>query len=247
MNESVGEFIAPESGQRDIAFNEMRVQRVVTATSPAVPHPLEPFQARFRVYLRWAIILTFTFVAVYGSLNWWTAQRAFRLHLYADWELAMPHLPEAVLVYVSVQTLYLLPPLALSVSRIARLGRAMLAAILIGGLMFVLLPAELGFERATPKSWLEPIYAVIYRLDRPHNLFPSLHVALGTLVLLFLARDAGFPVRLMYALWWLSLCASVLLTHQHHLLDVVGGLVLAVGCYAGLRDRRQPAAELSGA
>ncbi len=27
--------------------------------------------------------------------------------------------------------------------------------------------------------------------------------------------------------WWLLLCLSVLFVHQHHLLDIAGGLVLA--------------------
>jgi membrane-associated phospholipid phosphatase len=186
---------------------------------------------RLRIYGCWSAGLTITFLVVYGGLNAWTARRAFRLPLYADWELAIPRVPEAVLIYVSIQLLFLLPLWLLNIARIHALGRAMLTAILVAGALFAVLPGELGFDRALPNSWLAPLYGIVFLLDGPHNLFPSLHVGLSGLVLLFLARDARVGCRGAYATWWLLLCASVVLTHQHHLLDVAGGVALALVCY----------------
>ena len=207
-------------------------------------HPPEPFPVRLRVYLRWTALLALTFVVVYGGLNAWTAHRALRFHLYWQWELAIPMLPEAILAYMSVQVLFLLPLWCLSAERIALLGRAMLLAIIVAGLVFALLPAELGFQRAVADGWVAPLYALVYALDAPHNLLPSLHVALGTLALAFLAREASARLRAWYAAWWVCLCASVVLTHQHHLLDVITGMILALGCYAcsgaTVRSRSSP-------
>jgi len=226
----------------------MRSHRdAVIAASTAMPGRLGPFHARLRTYSGWALTLTLAFAAVYGGLNWWTAERAFRFRLHGTWELAIPHVPEAALAYVSIQLLFLLPLWVLSVPRIARLGRAMLAAIVSAGVVFALLPTELGFARAVPDGWLAPLYRTIFALDLPHNLFPSLHVALCTLVMLFLVRDAHRRARALYLLWWLALAVSVLLTHQHHLLDVAGGLALGLASYAGSRDGRFPPGALRGA
>lgn len=203
-----------------------------------MPGQLEPFPVRLGVYLRWVLILTPTFAIVYGGTNWWTSQRETRLHLYGEWELAIPLLPEALLIYISIHVLFLLPLWALNSARMACLGRAMLSATLAAGLVFLLLPAQLGYSRVEPRSWLNPVYELLYLLDRPHNLVPSLHVVLSTLVLLFLARDAGKRLRFVYGLWWLLMSASVVLTHQHHLLDVAAGLALGLACYGCFDDGR---------
>jgi membrane-associated phospholipid phosphatase len=66
----------------------------------------------------------------------------------------------------------------------------------------------------------------------PHNLVPSLHVAASILLIAALWR-ALTPVwiRAGLLLWGVLLCASVVLVHQHHLLDVLGGWLLGLAAF----------------
>ena len=66
----------------------------------------------------------------------------------------------------------------------------------------------------------------------PHNLVPSLHVATSALFIAVLYRSlSSVWIRAGLILWGMLLCASVLLVHQHHVLDVVSGLLLGYLCY----------------
>lgn len=210
--------------------------RGATAGAVRVESRLEPLGARLRVYCAWSAALLLVFILVYGGVNAWTEMRELRFRLYMEWELSIPRIPEAILVYVSIQPLFALPLLRLPAARIRGLGRTLLRALLLAGAIFILVPAELGFERTRPDSWLAPAFEALYVLDGPHNLIPSLHVAMSAVVLLYLGRDDPAPLRMLWAGWWLALCLSVLLTHQHHLLDVIAGAVLGVACYGASGD-----------
>ena len=78
----------------------------------------------------------------------------------------------------------------------------------------------------------DAIFQALYALEMPHNLVPSLHVAASILLIAALWRSLP-PVwiRTGLVLWGLLFCASVLLVHQHHLLDMATGLLLGYLCY----------------
>jgi membrane-associated phospholipid phosphatase len=65
-------------------------------------------------------------------------------------------------------------------------------------------------------------------VDLPHNLVPSLHVTFSALIL-FSLIDASvlFAAKLALSAWLILICLSTLLVHQHHLLDVAAGLLVA--------------------
>ena len=78
-------------------------------------------------------------------------------------------------------------------------------------------------------------------MDLPYNLFPSLHIALGSLLVVTYARHTRGVIRALVCVWFILIAASAVLTWQHHILDVVGGLALAGYCFYFIRERR-PAA-----
>ena len=112
------------------------------------------------------------------------------------------------------------------------LAKRMAYAIVIAGMLFILLPTELGFQWPLVTDTTHAGFELIHRLDRPYNLFPSLHIALSTVVLLLLLAHAAPWSRPIFLLWWVLLCLSVVLVHQHHLADIAGGLVLAWAMHA---------------
>lgn len=179
------------------------------------------------LYLGLGLLLDLLFVLVYGGSNWLNSTRQDHFALYASWELRIPMLPAMVYVYLSISLFFLLPLFSLKRDRMLLLAKRMAAAIVIAGLLFNLIPTVSGFERDVALEQAHPLFKLLYLLDRPHNLFPSLHVALSTILLAMVLPTASASWRLLLTAWWLLLCFSVLFVHQHHLLDIAGGLLLA--------------------
>lgn len=149
-----------------------------------------------------------------------------------NWELAIPYREGWFSVYGSVFLLVWLIPLVVKRSgAILWWGKECGAAILIAAVVFLIVPAQLGYpqsspaESAAPVRWLKAIAGA-------HNLFPSLHVALSSVTILHLRKYAPEWLTLCLYAWWLLVVASTMLTHQHHAIDVIGGLALAWGVRA---------------
>ena len=193
-----------------------------------------------KLYLYLGLSITVLFVVVYGGSNWFNSDRAHYFQLYFPWESAIPFIPPMILVYFSLQLLFLSPLFHCDRNGLLLLAKRMAVAIPVAGIIFILLPTTLGFSRQETASCCAAFYDLLYSLDRPHNLFPSLHVTLATLVFsTLLHRVTGFLLWL-YLLWLLLLYLSVLLVHQHHVLDIAGGIALAVLVVRWLPDTADP-------
>lgn len=188
--------------------------------------------ANLAAYLRLAIPVGALFAAVYFASNWFSGQRSRLYQLHGEWELAVPFVPAMIYAYASILLLLLLPGLLLRRRQFPALARAMVAVILVAALTFVLLPAQPGFQRPAQVPGYQPIFEALYALDQPYNLVPSLHVACSALCVAALLH-AGPPVavKLGLLIWAGVLSASVLLVHQHHLLDVASGWLLGLAAY----------------
>ena len=102
-------------------------------------------------------------------------------------------------------------------------------AIVGGGICFLLFPAESAFPEPTVLGNWQGLYAVADFINLRYNLVPSLHVTLTVICVDLFARRAGTVGALAFWGWGLAVSASTVLLHQHHLLDVATGLVLALG------------------
>jgi len=195
--------------------------------------------ARLTAYLRLAIPVGALFAAVYFTSNWFSGQRPRLYHLYWEWELAIPFVPVMIYAYASVLLLLLLPGVLLGRRQFPALARAMVAVILVAALVFVLLPAEPGFQRPARVPGYELLFGALYALDKPYNLVPSLHVACSALcVAALLHAGPRIAVKTGLLLWAGLLSVSVLLVHQHHLLDVASGWLLGLAAYRLVYLRR---------
>ncbi len=204
-----------------------------------------PGAAGARLYVGLLVQLTLLFGVVYGGCNWLTAQRETTWGMYAQWELAIPFVPAMVFVYFSISALFWLPMFCLNPVQMRALARAFALATVIAGVSFLLIPGHLGHARPDNVPGFAPVYATLYQLDLSHNLVPSLHIAYSSLLVWVmghaLAGDRHSRRWTLLLQGWLALIAvSVLLVHQHHLLDVLTGLVLGRYCYHRyLRSVRQ--------
>lgn len=217
----------------------MARQDSLTASEPNVP-PIPPGSARSPGWtlrphpaivtqsLCWASALLVLFILVYGGLNWYSARRSDHLALWFDWEREIPFVPGMVWAYLSIFVSFFLPMFALDARGIEALCRRLALATLISGACFLLFPSRLGFDRLDTVAGYEQIFGLLHILDLPHNLAPSLHVSWSLILLVTLASVSAWWLRVAFVLWLALLIASVLLVHQHHVLDVAGGILVAL-------------------
>jgi membrane-associated phospholipid phosphatase len=144
----------------------------------------------------------------------------------------MPLVPAAMVFYVSE---YVLLWSGLFVLRtrlqLKAYALSLMIATLVGGIGFVALPAADVFP--TPTDEQLGAWSGLFQLARwvalRSNFFPSLHVAFSTIAVMIYCDFAGAGVRLLLVTWGVVIAASTLLTQEHYLVDVVGGLLLGWG------------------
>ena len=181
-----------------------------------------------------ALLVSLLFFPIYLGCAALTAARGNPLHLYAHWELSIPFWPFMVVPYLSIFLVFLIPPLQLNADELRALVRRLVVATLIGGILFFCLPAQLGFAEHNDAGIWQPLYDLIYEIDNRFNTVPSFHVIYTASILLALMAVATAPLRRLYLAWLVIVCASTVLTHRHHLLDVAAGLAIALAVRAAL-------------
>lgn len=185
------------------------------------------------MYGIWALWVGIAFFSVYPTCNWLTAQRNETYPLYLQSELNIPLVPEFFWIYMSMYGLFLLPPFVLNPEQLKRLGKQLVAVTILSGILFLLIPTQLGFVRVEPQEpFYQGLFERLFTIDLPHNLVPSLHIVFSTVITLAVLEGIGrSSIKLALLLWLGLLCLSTLLVHQHHLLDVFSGLLIAVLSY----------------
>jgi membrane-associated phospholipid phosphatase len=189
---------------------------------------LQRLSSTWRTYAYWFFWISVVFFTVYPLCNWLTAKRGTTFSLYIESELSIPFIPEFVWAYLSLYLLFIIPQFFLNPARMDVLGKQLVAATIFCGVIFLLLPARLGFERTVPDDpFYRSIFANMFAVDLPHNMVPSLHVTFSSLILLSLYRaQQANLAKITFGAWLVLICASTVLVHQHHLLDVVTGLLV---------------------
>ncbi len=89
--------------------------------------------------LAWGSLVAVVFLAVYPASNWLGSRRAELWHFYLDNELAIPFVPQAVWLYLSMYLLSALPPWFVPADAAARLGKQLLSGCVTCGSIFLLL------------------------------------------------------------------------------------------------------------
>ncbi|MYN00477.1 hypothetical protein GTP41_00035 [Pseudoduganella sp. DS3] len=142
----------------------------------------------------------------------------------------LPFVPWMIIPYASSGPLLVLAFFMVGKGEALRvLSRRLMLATVAAGLVFAWFPARFPALRPLPDNeLLQFAYALLDATDRPYNQFPSLHIAYSVLLWTALRPTiASRAWRALLACWLLLLAASTLLTWQHTLADIAGGIVLA--------------------
>jgi len=193
----------------------------------------EPFLAlparedRFQVY-GLSIAFLLLFVAIYGSTSALSAHIPWRLHVSFAFERAIPFVPYASLAYLSMDLLVGLAPFALrDLKRMLPMFSTLCAQTAIAGVCFLVLPVETDFSPRKVADASAPLFQVADLLNLERNFLPSLHVGFAVTAALAYAERVSFVGKVAFGLWALLIAISTLLIHEHHLLDVFAGALLA--------------------
>jgi membrane-associated phospholipid phosphatase len=157
---------------------------------------------------------------------------------YFAWERAIPFVPFMILPYMSIDLFFVLAPFLIPSERdlkvfVLRVASAVVAA----GICFLAFPLRFAFPEGHADGLLGVLFDWFRGMDAPCNLFPSLHAALMVLLLdVYMRFLRGIP-RIAVMVWFVLIGLSPLLTHQHHVIDIVGGLVLAAACFYFIRPK----------
>ncbi|MES2889418.1 MAG: phosphatase PAP2 family protein [Pseudomonadota bacterium] len=166
------------------------------------------------------------------------ASQAPRPSVATAWDAHIPWLPWTILPYLAttlllIASFWLVP----HVQALRLLSQRLLLATVSACLVFVSWPLQFSTPRMTAES---PVWSALFDtlrlLDSPYNQLPSLHVAYAVILWAALRdhwRHPLWPIGLAVGLLGMSL--STLLTHQHHLLDVVAGAAWGAACVWAVR------------
>jgi protein-tyrosine phosphatase/membrane-associated phospholipid phosphatase len=213
------------------------------------PNPLPDIPGEGTKPTRWnalgvSIATSFLFLLVY-NLGLYLASRREHVGTWVyDWEKHIPFVPWMIWPYLSIDLFFVVAPFLCSTkSELKHLAQRLTAATLVAGAFFILMPLRYTFERP-PSSGLSG-WAIGWftGLDKPFNLFPSLHIAYRTILAEVYDRHTRGPLRWMIAVWFTLVGLSTLLIYQHHVVDVIGGFALGALCFYFIGDApwRQPA------
>jgi membrane-associated phospholipid phosphatase len=192
-----------------------------------------PTWGRLRHYLVLSAAVGVWFGLVYGGADWLTRHHTYRVRLHLDAELAVPFVPAAVVVYLSLNLLFALAPFVLRTDReLTALAVSLAVVIGIAGLGFLIFPADNLFPPVDRMGSWSPLVGFAKWLALEYNLAPSLHVAMGTVCAAVYSRQAPPAGRMGFWGWAGAIGVSAWLLHQHYIIDVITGYLLA---FVGVR------------
>jgi membrane-associated phospholipid phosphatase len=192
--------------------------------------------------------LSLLFVLVYGGCNTLAAGRANIGMCFFAWELRIPFVPALILPYMSIDLFFVASfLLCKDTIELRTHARRIAAAILVACSAFLILPLTTGYPRPEVGGWAGWLFEFLWSFDKPHNLAPSLHVALASLLWAVYARHTRGSLRWFVHGWFVLMIASPLFTWQHHLLDVATGAILGQVCVFAFPERRHRAPVRSAA
>ncbi|WP_415893042.1 phosphatase PAP2/dual specificity phosphatase family protein [Neptuniibacter sp. PT8_73] len=180
--------------------------------------------------LKWLLFLGPLFFITYGAVNTFTATREDVGQIVFAWEQHIPFWDWSIVPYMSIDLLYALSLfICSSKAHLDRHGSRLLLATLVSVVCFLIWPLQFTLTRPETSGFYGSLFDLLTSFDKPYNQAPSLHISLLVLIWMIFNQQIknGFCRWMMHG-WMLLIGVSVLTTWQHHFIDVIGGLVVAL-------------------
>ena len=144
----------------------------------------------------------------------------------------IPFRPEWILIYVLAFATWAVTLVLLLRQRKEHVYRTMgayLTTLALSAAFFLLLPGTIRRPEVTGRDFFSWLTRLIYALDPPNNLCPSLHVACNYYCWRALWDTEGIPrwYRRFNFVFLLLVCGSILLVKQHVLVDIPTAILVS--------------------
>ena len=110
---------------------------------------------------------------------------------------------------------------------------ALITGMLISYFIFYIFPTAVVRPNITGSDVFTNLVLFVYNNDNPCNCFPSVHVLNSTLMLLYINKSSSFNriTKLISSIIAILIILSTVFVKQHVILDVAGGISLALLLY----------------
>ena len=184
--------------------------------------------------LKHGLINLVVFLLCYQSSHYFAQIHHIKRHVAFDFEAYIPFVAWMIVPYLS-SGLVLFGAFCLSKTRaqILTLSHRIMSCTVIACVIFCLFPLKFSFIKpAISQPFFAYLFDFLGTFDKPYNQLPSLHIAYCVVIWQSTKNAfAGFK-RLNWALILMLIGVSTLFTYQHHLLDILAGLLLGFSvCY----------------
>jgi fatty acid desaturase/phytoene/squalene synthetase len=185
------------------------------------------------------VLFVFFFLVFYGGASLLSGFVPWRIRVDLPFEQLIPFEPWFAVVYVSTNVLLLMAPFVLRTTRqMVPLFCVMVAQTAVAAALFLFLPVETGFPPRHVEGSASLVFRVADTLNMERNFLPSLHVALAfTAVAAYARQVRGVMVKAALFAWPTAIAVSTLLIHEHHVVDLVAGILLAVVSWRAVAPR----------
>ena len=182
-----------------------------------------------------AIFLLF-FYAFYGASAYLADFIGYRFDVGFEFEKRIPFVPAMAAVYLTVG-----PMMLLSIFIVRKPGamrcllEVLCAQTLIGFCFFLAFPVESNFPATENPASLPLVYQIADLINLKNNDLPSLHYCFAATVAFVYSTGRRPLTATLFHAWALAIAASTVLIHEHNLLDLAAGYLLA--CWGARRWR----------
>jgi hypothetical protein len=203
---------------------------IVAAASDAARYRFVAWPDReiFKTTASLSAVFTAVFYGLYGLTDYVAGLHDYRVNIHFGWEQSIPFIPEMSVFYILITPLLLLAPFVVrSIEEFKVLFRLMLAETVIAALFFLMLPIDDAFPPHAVSGLTGFIFNMADKINLTYNELPSLHVAFTCTACLVFGNYLDLVRRLILYVVGSLIILSTVLTHQHHVLGALSGLILA--------------------
>jgi hypothetical protein len=177
----------------------------------------------------WLAGLSMFFYASYSFSNWLASQRAGVPVVVYGWEHAIPFVAWMIIPYWSTNLLFAVSLFfCRSRPELDSHAKRLLTAQVVAVSCFILFPLRTSFPVPKLDGIFSFFFAALGAFDLPYNQAPSLHIAVTTILFALYGKVLPRWAVPLFAGWSLLVVGSVLMTYQHHFIDIPTGLLLGL-------------------
>lgn len=177
-----------------------------------------------------ALICTLLFITLYSATTYYSKTYADASSFTFPFEENLPFVPWLIIPYLSSGIFFGLMFFWCQSERILRLyTKRFIFVTVVAATIFLLFPLKNTFVRPELDHIAVKIFdKLLEYFDSPYNQAPSLHVTYAVLYWTVLKLRFSGYLKVIIAIWLLLMIVSTVFVYQHHIIDVISGLLLGL-------------------